>query len=81
MSLSNFCCTLLKFYSQSFSGAHCLTCVDLTAQLLPGARGGGQVFLGGVATLPLAGMMPAPVTAGHVVIGRGAGLNTGVFPP
>lgn len=35
MSLSNFCCTLLKFYSQSWCGAICFPSVDC-AQLLSG---------------------------------------------
>lgn len=35
MSLSNFCCTLLKFYSQSCSGGVCFPAVDC-AQLLSG---------------------------------------------
>ena len=40
MSLSNFCCTLLKFYSQSLSGAVCLTSVDrLAAWPLSGELG------------------------------------------
>lgn len=40
MSLSNFCCTLLKFYSQSLSGAICFTAVDqLAAQPLSGELG------------------------------------------
>lgn len=54
MSLSNFCCTLLKFYSQSCSGAICLPSVDCAQQSQPRGVGSGQMFSGGVSTLPLA---------------------------
>lgn len=66
MSLSNFCCTLLKFYSQSFLVPSVFHVCRLTAQLLSGERGREQTRAE-VALLPslLAGMTTACRSRSH----------------
>lgn len=63
MSLSNFCCTLLKFYSQSFSGAICFTSVDWLPSLYQRSWAGAS---GSVPPATGWGTTLTPAAAGHV---------------